>query len=64
MVEAVDPARLPRAQKNKAEIEAIRCVDRNFIPGMPAEAREKAYRGWKRAVERSRAWEESDESKD
>jgi glycerol kinase len=47
--------------KNKAEIEAIRCVDRNFIPGMPAEAREKAYRGWKRAVERSRAWEESEE---
>ena len=47
--------------KDKAEIEAIRRVDRNFIPGMPPEAREKAYRGWKRAVERSRAWEESEE---
>ncbi len=47
--------------KNKAEIETIRRVDRNFIPGMPPEAREKAYRGWKRAVERSRAWEESEE---
>ena len=35
--------------KNKAEIEAIRSVDRNFIPGMPRRsAREKAYRGWKR----------------
>ena len=30
----------------------------NFEPGMPEADREKRWKGWKRAVERSRAWEE------
>lgn len=42
--------------KDKAEIAAKCTVDRIFRPAMEAEVREKKYRGWKRAVERSRAW--------
>ncbi|HHY36814.1 MAG TPA: glycerol kinase GlpK [Firmicutes bacterium] len=40
------------------EIAANWQVDKEFVPKMPAEEREKLYRGWKRAVERSRAWAE------
>ncbi|HEX6123464.1 MAG TPA: glycerol kinase GlpK, partial [Ktedonobacterales bacterium] len=31
-------------------------VDRVFAPRMPAEERARLYRGWRRAVERARAW--------
>ena len=34
--------------------------DRLFKPGFSAEEREKKLRGWKRAVERARAWESED----
>ncbi|NLH86781.1 MAG: glycerol kinase, partial [Firmicutes bacterium] len=34
-------------------------LDREFAPGMCLEEREKLYGGWKRAVERSRKWEQS-----
>jgi glycerol kinase len=40
------------------EIAANWQVDKEFVPQMAAEEREKLYRGWKRAVERSRAWAE------
>ena len=42
--------------KDKAEITARCTVDRTFIPAMEADAREKKYKGWKKAVERSRDW--------
>ena len=42
--------------KDKAEIAARCTVDRTFMPAMEADAREKKYKGWKKAVERSRAW--------
>ena len=31
-------------------------LDRRFTPAMPPAARDAAYAGWQRAVERSRAW--------
>jgi glycerol kinase len=31
-------------------------LDRRFTPAMPPAARDSAYAGWQRAVERSRAW--------
>jgi glycerol kinase len=43
--------------KDKAEIAATRSVERTFIPAMPMKMREQKYTGWKRAVDRSRAWE-------
>jgi len=46
--------------KDKAEIAKKWNVDRTFQPAMAAEARELKYKGWKKAVERSRAWEDSD----
>lgn len=33
-----------------------RCIDRMFSPAMPPERRKRLYRGWQRAVERSRGW--------
>lgn len=44
--------------KDTAEIEKIREVDKVFEPKMDIEKREKRYRGWLRAVERSRDWAE------
>ncbi len=44
--------------KDQAEIEKIREVDKVFTPQMDIEKREKRYRGWLRAVERSRDWVE------
>ena len=44
--------------KDTAEIEKIREVDKVFEPQMDMEKREKRYRGWLRAVERSRDWVE------
>ena len=46
--------------KNKAEIAAKWNVDRTFTPTMAAETRERQYKGWKKAVERSRAWEDTE----
>lgn len=42
--------------KDRAEIAATRSVERCFQPIMPEEIRAQRYAGWKRAVERSRAW--------
>ncbi|MCR4925299.1 MAG: glycerol kinase GlpK [Clostridiales bacterium] len=44
--------------KNKEEIEANREVDRIFSPQMSIEDRDKLYRGWLKAVERSKNWAE------
>jgi glycerol kinase len=40
------------------EIEKNREVERVFIPDMEQADRDKLYRGWLRAVERSKGWEE------
>ncbi len=44
--------------KSTDEISKIREVDKVFEPKMDIEKREKRYRGWLRAVERSRDWVE------
>ena len=44
--------------KDTGEIAKIREVDKVFGPQMDIEKREKRYRGWLRAVERSRDWVE------
>lgn len=44
--------------KSTEEISKIREVDKVFEPIMDIEKREKRYRGWLRAVERSRDWVE------
>ncbi len=46
--------------KDKAEIAAKWNVDRTFNPDMEPAARETKYKGWKKAVERSRAWEDAE----
>ncbi len=46
--------------KDKAEIAAKWNVDRTFKPDMEPAARESKYKGWKKAVERSRAWEDAE----
>ncbi|MFB0935353.1 MAG: FGGY-family carbohydrate kinase, partial [Propionivibrio sp.] len=46
--------------KDKAEIAAKWNVDRTFNPDMEPAARETRYKGWKKAVERSRAWEDAE----
>jgi glycerol kinase len=45
--------------KNQDEIIKIWKIDREFLPNMQREEKEKLYRGWKRAVERAKSWEES-----
>ena len=50
--------------KDMAEISAIRRVERTFVPAMPEATREKQYKGWKRAVERSRAWARGEDDED
>jgi glycerol kinase len=40
------------------EMACIWQLDREFTPGMCREDRERLYGGWKRAVERSRKWEQ------
>lgn len=42
----------------KEEIIMNREIDKVFTPSMPLDTRNNYYRGWKRAVERSRDWEE------
>ncbi len=41
---------------NKEELVNSWKLDRRFAPVMPAEKREKYYRGWKKAVERTLGW--------
>ncbi|MGE5581272.1 MAG: glycerol kinase GlpK [Bacillota bacterium] len=44
--------------KSKEEIAQKWNVDRNFQPKMANDKREGLYKGWKKAVERARKWEE------
>lgn len=44
--------------KDKSEIITNREIDKVFTPRMPIEKRNELYAGWKRAVERSKGWEE------
>ena len=44
-----------------ADIENNREVDTEFEPKMDKAQRDKLYKGWKRAVERAKNWESSDE---
>ncbi|QQQ87291.1 glycerol kinase GlpK [Peptacetobacter hiranonis] len=44
--------------KSKEDIKKRWVCDREFGPKMSEEVREKSYKDWKRAVERSLAWEE------
>jgi len=43
-----------------ADLAARWRLDRRFTPTMSADARDRAYAGWRRAVERARAWVEPD----
>ncbi len=43
--------------KDKDEIERNWKIDRSFMPSMKSEKRHELYKNWKRAVERSLAWE-------
>ena len=44
---------------SQAEVAEQWAIDRTFEPQMSADEREKLYAGWKRAVERSRNWEQA-----
>lgn len=44
--------------KDREEIRQSWQLDRRFLPGMPEERKNKLYRGWLKAVERSKDWEE------
>ncbi len=46
--------------KSSDELEDKFSVDREFIPQMSHEERNKLYHGWQKAVERSRRWAEED----
>ena len=43
---------------DQEEIAAHWTLDREFTPAMPPEERERLYRGWRKAVSRSREWED------
>jgi glycerol kinase len=43
---------------NKSTIASQRGIDRKFVASMPDERRSKLVRGWKKAIERSKDWEE------
>ena len=45
--------------QDKAEISAQWQADRRFQPSLSTQARDEKYKGWTKAVERARAWEES-----
>lgn len=47
---------------DKTEIVTRLEIDRRFEPAMPVEIREEKYRSWKKAVERSRSWEDAEAS--
>lgn len=44
--------------KNKEEIESSFYISEEYEPRIEAEERDKLYKGWKRAVERVKGWEE------
>ncbi len=44
---------------SEEDIGKVRKIDRRFLPEMSDDIRERLYRGWKRAVERSKGWIES-----
>jgi glycerol kinase len=46
---------------SQEEIEQKWAMDKEFVPSMEEDEREKLYRGWKRAVERARGWIEPEE---
>ena len=46
---------------SQEEIEQKWAMDKEFVPSMDEDEREKLYRGWKRAVERARGWIEPEE---
>ena len=48
--------------KSKDELQSIWKLDRSFTPQMKSNERERNFKGWKRAVERSRRWVETDEA--
>ncbi len=43
--------------KDRSELEVAVRAGRIFEPAMPAQARDALYAGWRRAVDRARAWE-------
>jgi glycerol kinase len=43
----------------QAQISAQWKMDRTFMPGMDENTRAKLYKGWKKAVERAKDWEEA-----
>ena len=45
---------------NTEDIKKNWALDRKFTPGMDEGKREALYKGWKKAVERARNWEEPD----
>jgi len=45
--------------QSQEEVAAQWAIDRTFEPQMSASERDKLYAGWKRAVERSRNWEQA-----
>lgn len=45
--------------ENKEEIRQKWVLDREFSPSMDEDTRAKKYKGWKKAVKRSMAWEEN-----
>lgn len=47
--------------KSKEEISKNWAVDKIFSSGIPSDDREKRYKKWIRAVERAKAWEESED---
>ncbi len=44
--------------RDQQELAALWKRDREFTPSMPADERERLYRGWRKAVSRVRDWEE------
>lgn len=44
--------------KDFDEIEKVREVDRIFVPSMNGEKRDNILKGWHKAVERAKGWEE------
>ena len=44
--------------KDFDEIERVREVDRIFVPSIDNDTREASLKGWHKAVERSKDWEE------
>ncbi len=47
--------------KDKEEIRRNWKLNREFVPGMSAEARKEKLKGWKRAVRCALAWAEDEE---